>query len=763
MADGVRYIKIAKIDKNGVDQTNSLQSLNQITIPYSTGNVTYNILNITEQPTYFVYYVVNPNIEWDDRADIEYNFTGSFSTSSFSPFIARQNFPILNSLYDNLGFYDSTSQKYVVKTYPQKTIEVLFSGSVTTNGTTGNLILYLRAGTDGPQLNSISIPAGSTNYPFALSASIDPLSGDLTPGESILPRYSTGSPSDITLFTLSSDTRIYITSTSASGPEFQSIPEPFFEENFEVAYDCQPLLNNATIDRKSGFWQDVDYSTGALIPTNFDLLISGNAQKADVQDSNYTLKRHTNPRYDGSKSTSQFLNKWTEGDQGTFGKIPTVESLKTYVAYCDTIGGYAPEKMNTSGVIIKYLISEDGTLVTPNTSENVLELTQGTFQSGETIKIKSLSNDSTNSTVNKTLFRGGAQIEPILTNQIGHPQTTTMSFADTISFTDDNPNNLTTVLDFTATLKNSANVSTVGVQTWSGIAMNSIMSSGSDLPDGSVVINQNYYSASQELVNENVDLIFQINLDVRNNSIVTSTAYSRLARNRGGTVEDVSGVGYVNGSGYINAGTTGTISQIIPISKNQIQAGDRYQIQMMAGHSSVGYLSTSTFKISQNPLPTPPISCSGLFYTSSLLPNSIVASSSALLQYYDNLTTHQKDIDGSGFNPITQPFTIQPGDEFRFEGDETKSFMVQNVTLTSGSLPGPRLIIRLDSQISGSNINLDQFLLRRYVETPGAMIFNGLKPSGFNGPYLITPQYISNTLNENIDNYISDFTQKGLL
>ena len=44
MADGVRYIKIAKIDKNGVDQTPTLQSLNQLTIPYSTGDIYIKLL-----------------------------------------------------------------------------------------------------------------------------------------------------------------------------------------------------------------------------------------------------------------------------------------------------------------------------------------------------------------------------------------------------------------------------------------------------------------------------------------------------------------------------------------------------------------------------------------------------------------------------------------------------------------------------------------------------------------------------------------------
>ena len=41
MAEGVKYIKVAKIDKNGVNQTLSLQSLSVLTIPYSTGNIIF--------------------------------------------------------------------------------------------------------------------------------------------------------------------------------------------------------------------------------------------------------------------------------------------------------------------------------------------------------------------------------------------------------------------------------------------------------------------------------------------------------------------------------------------------------------------------------------------------------------------------------------------------------------------------------------------------------------------------------------------------
>ena len=75
----------------------------------------------------------------------------------------------------------------------------------------------------------------------------------------------------------------------------------------------------------------------------------------------------------------------------------------------------------------------------------------------------------------------------------------------------------------------------------------------------------------------------------------------------------------------------------------------------------------------------------------------------------------------------------------------------------------PALVITLNQQISGSNININQFLLRRYVDNASSLILDGLKPSGFDGPYLVKPEYVSDKMKENIGKYIEDFTNKGLL
>jgi hypothetical protein len=71
--------------------------------------------------------------------------------------------------------------------------------------------------------------------------------------------------------------------------------------------DIQPLQNNATEPRLSSIYQDIDYSNG-LVPINISLLVSGTADKAPIQDSNYTSKGWTNSRYNGSRVSSTDFN-----------------------------------------------------------------------------------------------------------------------------------------------------------------------------------------------------------------------------------------------------------------------------------------------------------------------------------------------------------------------------------------------------------------------------------------------------------------------
>lgn len=370
MADAVRFIKISKKDKNGIDKTSTLQSLSELTIPYSTGNVRYNILNISEKPTYFLYEVNNPNLEWADRADIKYDFTGSLTSNAISESNNYSLIPIINNLNDPLNFFNSTIQSYQINTYPQKDIYVEFSGSVFINKSgpsgigTKSAIVGIALGIPNSPPASIlnltqSLVTGSdTTFFFRISTTIPSSSFEGRVGEFIFPYYDRNNPTPIP-FDLAfggnpalpqTPCFFKITSSVSSGLALNTIPEPYFSEDFNRDLDCQPLLNNAINNRLSRFHQDIDYSSGLLTPSNFELLISGSALKASIQDSNYTLKRHTNPRYEGSRTTSQKLNEWTEGDINTFGKSPTTLTQDRVIYEFEYGGGTTPEILGWGGL-----------------------------------------------------------------------------------------------------------------------------------------------------------------------------------------------------------------------------------------------------------------------------------------------------------------------------------------------------------------------------------------------------------------------------
>lgn len=73
-------------------------------------------------------------------------------------------------------------------------------------------------------------------------------------------------------------------------------------------YAYNPLINNSTTDVTSVFNMKVNYSTGTIVPSNFKLLLSGSAERAAVQDSNYSSKSWANLRYNGSRQSSRGFN-----------------------------------------------------------------------------------------------------------------------------------------------------------------------------------------------------------------------------------------------------------------------------------------------------------------------------------------------------------------------------------------------------------------------------------------------------------------------
>jgi hypothetical protein len=551
---------------------------------------------------------------------------------------------------------------------------------------------------------------------------------------------------------------------------------------------------------------DVDYTPGILTPTNFNLLISGSAIKASIPDSNFTSRRHIIPRYKGSKSTSQKLNVWTPGDTGTFGKSPTVESLKTYVAYGYMDGSWAPERINASAFTIKYLIDEDGNILTPNLTQNSspIGIIQYNFPTGDKFRyasINGLSNAGGIQNNYRTIIRGGYRIEPILYTQMGH---TPPTWTSSISLIDPNSQITSSIENVSANsnlLKITGQNYGAYLDGFSEITIGSISQGGAwginadpgglrAIGDGST-----YYvsatSIGQNIILQNEAKFHCINL---NTTETIKFAITFTGSNAPNTFSPTTQLYTLQPGEEIYADFN------INIPSTQYDSNSEFYFTIKPTDYSVGNLfpASSTVVILaegtywnnfQYPLPNPlgvinvgidsifdyptnneynqlSSSLNGIIY----IPTSSILAPNPLNLYYDSPLAYQQDIPGSGFNPITLPWSVKIGDEFRFEGDEINTYMVKKVfspdTTSPERISNPgSLEVHLDGALPLGSINLDHFLIRRYIEDSSQIIFEGYRPLNGAAPnsFVITPEYIIPGLDKNIDEYVKILTEKGLL
>jgi hypothetical protein len=566
---------------------------------------------------------------------------------------------------------------------------------------------------------------------------------------------------------------LFLTSSVLLNPYLNDIP------NFYNS-DYNPLINNVLVDRLSSIYQDVDYSTGIYTPTNFDLLISGNALKAAVQDSNYTSKRVILPRYEGSKSTSQYLNQWTPGDSGTYGKLPTIESLKTMVAYCDDIGGWPPERENASAAFVKYLIKADGSVVIPNTTPNSLADNQETFETGENVLVQ-FTGTGNQATPIRKVIRGGVRIEPILYSQYGQAPNTTWN--TTMSFEDIIPSAVGAVGNYVASFNRTSQQQISSLNTPTKIQFNSATY-------GSSYFASNGYQVPLNAVQDGVDLI--LNPIVKFKGLKNTGTPSQFQGTNftfDVTIKLYKGTQYQNVSNTVSVTTPtsqnsieGTIAFTSPITipADSLNAGSQYFIYIQWNcnypfDSSFYVLENSTYKITQYPAYTQPVTSSGLnsiwnFPNSSSYPYVITSSQTTLVDLYGDPGVKMSDITGSGFNPVVLPWSIAYGDEFKFEGNESYIYQVGKIfgPADSGSgrlFPTGSIEVHFNKNlpISSSNFNLDHFAIRRYVDDASQILIEGFKPANSNGPYILRPEYVTPELDRGIDDFILILKEKGLI
>lgn len=187
--------------------------------------------------------------------------------------------------------------------------------------------------------------------------------------------------------------------------------------------EYNPLINNAVLARPNDNFFDVDFSSNAITAVNRNVIISasrgtGSATPSTVPASNYTTARITNPRYNGSRTTSptgslplSYVNQpMVTGS--SIGAVANVEDYCNWFGYFDNI---SPTKLSAD--LEQELVS------VLNANVTVVHLTALINVNGEKIELSPTNNSYT---VNSgSLFIGGGNI-------IDNPLTSNIPFLNTI-------------------------------------------------------------------------------------------------------------------------------------------------------------------------------------------------------------------------------------------------------------------------------------------------------------------------------------------
>ena len=143
---GVKYIKVNRYDSGGLDRSDYLGQLTNLTINYNDlGPITYNIVTTQEQDTYFVYGIQTRNQSTSsvNYSMLDYSFTGSQTPLTFTVPL-NEGISIINSASFDLGsiIYDSniisfnTDGELVFLQTPNSLLTAIISCSVNPQGGT---------------------------------------------------------------------------------------------------------------------------------------------------------------------------------------------------------------------------------------------------------------------------------------------------------------------------------------------------------------------------------------------------------------------------------------------------------------------------------------------------------------------------------------------------------------------------------------------------------------------------------------------------
>lgn len=329
ITSGVKYLKINRLDADGEDYGPKIINADNIRINYSdVGSILYDILTVQQQADYYLIGIINQPITSSNPgrfgfslyASRSYNTSDVTNIPSWKTSISDQYFFGLGTSgtaggdatdYWTAGGTSARSSSYEFRATPNENLRLLFTCSII-NGNASQA--QFQASAWFFNSNNQLIDASNTFFIDTIpGSSTKTMSGSIILSSSLLNLATDGNivrivgrNADNLGPMTASFARFEVVSIPISTPSTTLLNISPDIINFANS-DDNAIINNATIPQYSTIYQDIDYSTG-LVPTNFDLLVSGNATYAVVQDSNYTSTGWANSRYNGSRVSSPDFN-----------------------------------------------------------------------------------------------------------------------------------------------------------------------------------------------------------------------------------------------------------------------------------------------------------------------------------------------------------------------------------------------------------------------------------------------------------------------
>ena len=218
-------------------------------------------------------------------------------------------------------------------------------------------------------------------------------------------------------------------SVSGSIPFTQDSEDEFYNGQFSGSIvevtngelgdnDNLPLSNNVLDNRLNSFYMDVDYSDNILVPINQQLILSGSATRFAVPDSNYTMLRSINPRYNGSRTSSPGFNQPIYQNTNTLStqsQIPNVSLYANWFIYFDYIESAYPEIPNGGNVHAVYAINTEGQAFPLTENNTYVQSISSIFYPGLVSSILPAVYSEGKKNPQVTIFDGGAKYQTIMT------------------------------------------------------------------------------------------------------------------------------------------------------------------------------------------------------------------------------------------------------------------------------------------------------------------------------------------------------------